>query len=51
MSEGWSYTLSLNMPDPEPALAANPLFSIRTANTGTWNQTAGYNELYTFTAK
>ena len=51
LTAGTSYTLCLNLPDPEPALAANPLFSIRTANTGTWNQTAGYNELYTFTAK
>jgi hypothetical protein len=32
----------LNLPDPT---LTNPLFSIRCANTGTWDATKGYNNL------
>ncbi len=37
-----SYQLYLNLPDPA---LTNPLFSIRCANTGTWDATKGYNNL------
>ena len=42
-------TLSLNLPDPCETLRDNPLFSIQLANEGTWNESTGYNKLYTFT--
>ena len=42
-------TLSLNLPDPCATLRDNPLFSIQLANEGTWNESTGYNKLYTFT--
>ncbi len=42
------YTLSLNLPDPEETLHTNPLFSIRLANKDIWDETTGYNKLYTF---
>ncbi len=42
-------TLSLNLPDPCDNLHANPLYSIQFANEGVWNESAGYNELTTFT--
>lgn len=38
-------TLHLNLPDPEPRLHDNPLFSIRLANADIWDETTGYNEL------
>ena len=41
-------TLYLNLPDPSSNLHANPLFSIRLANEGTWMEDTGYNKLYTF---
>ena len=41
--------LYLNLPDPEPTLHDNPLFSIRLANDGIWNEDKGYNRLTTFT--
>jgi len=37
-----SYQLYLNLPDPA---LTNPLFSIRCANTGTWDAAKGYNNL------
>jgi hypothetical protein len=37
-----TYQLYLNLPDPT---LTNPLFSIRCANTGTWDATKGYNNL------
>lgn len=37
-----TYQLFLNLPDPT---LTNPLFSIRCANTGTWDATKGYNNL------
>lgn len=51
LKAGHSYTLCLNLPDGAPELSRNPLFSIRTANEGTWDEKLGYNKLYTFTAK
>lgn len=51
LKSGKGYTLYLNLPDPEQELHDNPLFSIRTANDGVWNETLGYNKLHTFTAK
>lgn len=48
---GAAYTLCLHLPDPAPELRGNPLFSIRTANARTWDETTGMNRLYTFTAK
>lgn len=44
-----SYTLSLNLPDPEPTLHDNPRFSIQLANTGIWDEKTGYNTLKTIT--
>ncbi|RDG37758.1 DUF4832 domain-containing protein [Streptomyces corynorhini] len=38
-----TYGLLLNLPDP--ALPGNPLYSIRLANTGTWEASTGYNNL------
>jgi hypothetical protein len=40
-----AYHLYLNLPDPEPALTNNPLYSIRLANQGTWESVTGYNDL------
>ncbi len=37
-----NYQLFLNLPDP---YLTNPLYSIRCANTGTWDATKGYNNL------
>lgn len=44
-----TYTLYLNLPDPEPTLAANPFCSIRLANENIWEATTGYNKLTTIT--
>lgn len=41
-------TLYLNLPDPCETLHNNPLFSIRLANEGVWNEATGYNKLYSF---
>lgn len=41
------YKLYFNLPDPCPTLHDNPLFSIRCANEGTWNEKHGYNRLAT----
>lgn len=41
-------TLYLNLPDPEVTLHDNPLFSIRLANDGIWDEAAGYNRLLEF---
>lgn len=41
--------LYLNLPDPKTTLHDNPLFSIRLANDGIWNEEYGYNELARFT--
>jgi hypothetical protein len=37
-----NYQLFLNLPDPS---ISNPLYSIRCANTGTWDATKGFNNL------
>ena len=42
-------TLYLNLPDPKVTLHDNPLFSIRLANKGVWNEETGYNKLVEFT--
>jgi hypothetical protein len=39
------YAVLLNLPDPEPDLNSNPLFSIRFANKDLWEPTTGYNSL------
>lgn len=41
--------LYLNLPDPEVTLHDNPLFSIRLANDGLWDETTGYNKVAEFT--
>lgn len=50
LPEGLSgeYTLSLNLPDPCETLRDNPLFSIRLANKNVWEESTGFNRLYTF---
>lgn len=40
-----SYSLLLNLPDPESTLSTNPAYSIRLANTGLWEPASGYNAL------
>lgn len=40
--------LYLNLPDPCENLHDNPLYSIRLANNNMWDETTGYNLLYTF---
>jgi hypothetical protein len=46
LTEG-DYTIALDLSDPEPTLAGNPLFSIRLANDGVWDETTGFNRLGT----
>ena len=41
-------TLYLNMPDPKETLHDKPLFSIRLANDGVWNEKTGYNKIAEF---
>ena len=41
-------TLYLNLPDPKATLDDNPLFSIRLANDGVWNEKTGYNKIAEF---
>ncbi len=40
-----NYKVYLNLPDPVSSLYDNPYYSIRMANTGTWDSIAGYNDL------
>lgn len=40
-----SYSVLLHLADPYPSLAANPSYSIRTANLNTWEPLTGYNNL------
>lgn len=40
------FSLYLNLPDPMPILHDNPLFSIRLANDGVWDEKTGYNKLF-----
>jgi len=44
MPEG-DYDLLLNLPDPYPSLYDNPDYGIRMANTDTWIDSLGYNDL------
>ena len=46
-----SYTLYLNLPDPEESLHDNPLYSIRLANNNVWEESTGYNKITTFEVK
>jgi hypothetical protein len=39
------YDVLVNLPDPMPSLANNPLYSIRLANSNTWEPETGYNSL------
>lgn len=39
------YDLLLNLPDPTDVLRDKPAFSIRLANTGTWEDSTGFNRL------
>jgi hypothetical protein len=39
------YDLLLNLPDAAPALRKDPRYSIRFANTGTWQESTGFNNL------
>jgi hypothetical protein len=39
------YQVLVNLPDPMPKLANNPLYSIRLANRNTWEAQTGYNSL------
>lgn len=41
-------SLYLNLPDPKPTLHDNPLFSIRLANDGIWEEETGYNKIMEF---
>jgi hypothetical protein len=41
------YDIYLNLPDPSPTLTNRAEFSIRTANSNTWNSIWGYNKLIT----
>ena len=41
-------TLYLNLPDPKATIHDNPLFSIRLANDGVWNEKTGYNKIAEF---
>ncbi|MBV1855233.1 DUF4832 domain-containing protein [Catellatospora tritici] len=42
-----TYKLALWLPDPTTALQSRPEYSVRLANTGTWDATNGYNVLST----
>lgn len=41
-----SYKVYLHLPDPEKTLYGNPDYSIRMANTETWDAATGYNDLH-----
>ncbi len=41
------YEALLNLPDPEPTLNDNPVYSIRLANQNVWETGTGYNSLLT----
>jgi hypothetical protein len=40
-----NYEVLLNLPDPEPDLNSNPIYSIRFAKKDTWEPATGYNSL------
>ncbi len=43
--ENGSYSLYLYLPDAGNAIASNPKFAVRCANTGVWDSSTGYNNL------
>jgi hypothetical protein len=43
--EPGDYAVFLNLPDPEPDLNSNPVYSIRFANKDLWESDTGYNSL------
>lgn len=48
---GANYTIYLNLPDISDTLHDNPLYSVRFANKGVWDETTGYNRLAAFRAE
>jgi hypothetical protein len=40
-----TYSLLLNLPDPQTSLRARPEYSIQMANSGTWEAATGFNKL------
>jgi hypothetical protein len=42
---GGEYDVLLNLPDPAGTLRNRPMFSIRVANAGTWEDSTGFNRL------
>lgn len=48
---GVNYTIYLNLPDISDTLHDNPLYSVRFANKGVWDETTGYNRLAAFRAE
>lgn len=44
-----TYTVYLNLPDPKETLYDNPMYSIRLANDGVWDEETGYNKVAEFT--
>ena len=51
LEPGAEYLLCLNLPDGSENLKDNPAFSVRFANEGVWDESAGYNIIGTFTAE
>lgn len=45
LTSGKTYEVSLNLPDPKPAINTRPEYSIRLANTNVWDENTGYNKL------
>ena len=45
------YKLYLNLPDPYASLHDNPIFSIRLANVGVWEEATGYNKIANVTVE
>lgn len=48
LRSGVNYTLYLNLPDISENLHDNPLYSVRFANKGVWDETTGYNRIAAF---
>ena len=40
-----AYDVLVNLPDASPTLRQDPRYSIRFANTGTWEPATGFNNL------
>lgn len=45
--QGKTFGLYLNLPDPEPTLRERPEFRIRLANKNVWQESTGFNKIYT----